>query len=114
MGTRVEGFEPTASDILKHYFWPGNVRELRNVVERAVILVRQGQIRSHHLPTDLLKPSRTGIAAAVRPLAEAEAEHVSHALEVTGGNIKRAAELLDISRTTLYNKIKTHKIRVSE
>jgi transcriptional regulator with PAS, ATPase and Fis domain len=44
MGTRVEGFEPTASDILKHYFWPGNVRELRNVVERAVILVRQGQI----------------------------------------------------------------------
>jgi len=58
MGTRVEGFEPAASDILKHYYWPGNVRELRNVVERAVILVRQGQIRSHHLPADLLKPSR--------------------------------------------------------
>jgi transcriptional regulator with PAS, ATPase and Fis domain len=114
MGTRVEGFEPTASDILKHYHWPGNVRELRNVVERAVILVRHGQIRSHHLPTDLLKPSRMGGAGAVRPLAEAEAEHVTHALEVTGGNVKRAAELLDISRTTLYNKIKAHKIRVVE
>jgi len=114
MGTRVEGFEHAASDILKHYFWPGNVRELRNVVERAVILVRQGQIRAHHLPADLLKPSRTGAAATVRPLAEAEADHVTRALEVTGGNIKRAAELLDISRTTLYNKIKAHKIRVAD
>jgi DNA-binding NtrC family response regulator len=112
MGTKVEGFEPTASDLLKHYAWPGNVRELRNVVERAVILVREGQIRSHHLPADLLKPSRTGAAAGVRSLADVEGDHIVHALEVTGGNIKRTAELLEISRTTLYNKINALKIRV--
>lgn len=112
MGTKVNGFDANASDILKHYSWPGNVRELRNVVERAVILVRDGQIRSHHLPVDLLKPSKTGAAAAIRPLTDAEADHISLALEVTGGNIKRAAELLEISRTTLYNKIKALKIRV--
>jgi two-component system response regulator HydG len=112
MGTKVEGFEPAASDLLKHYAWPGNVRELRNVVERAVILVRDGQINSHHLPADLLKPSRTGAAAGVRTLAEVEGDHIVHALEVTGGNIKRAAELLEISRTTLYNKISALKIRV--
>ena len=112
MGTKVAGFDATVSEILKHYSWPGNVRELRNVVERAVILIRDGQVRSHHLPADLLKPSKTGAAAAVRPLAEAEADHITLALEVTGGNIKRAAELLEISRTTLYNKIKALKIRV--
>ncbi len=112
MGTRVEGFDAPASEILKHYSWPGNVRELRNVVERAVILVREGPINSHHLPADLLKPSRTGAAAGVRPLSVAEAEHITRALEVTGGNIKQAAELLKISRTTLYNKIGTFKIRV--
>ncbi len=46
MGTKVEGFDAPASEILKHYSWPGNVRELRNVVERAVILVREGPINS--------------------------------------------------------------------
>jgi len=112
MGTKVEGFEPTASDLLKHYSWPGNVRELRNVVERALILVREGKIHSHHLPADLLKPSRTGAAVGVRSLAVVEGDHIAHALEVTGGNIKRAAELLEISRTTLYNKINALKIRV--
>ena len=112
MGTKVEGFDAPASEILKHYSWPGNVRELRNVVERAVILVRDGSINTHHLPADLLKPSRTGAAAGVRTLSMAEAEHIAHALEVTGGNIKQAAELLEISRTTLYNKISTFKIRV--
>jgi DNA-binding NtrC family response regulator len=112
MGTKVEGFETTASELLKHYSWPGNVRELRNVVERAVILVREGQICSHHLPADLLKPTRHGKLAAIKALAEAEAEHITNTLEATGGNIKRSAELLEISRTTLYNKIKSLKIRV--
>ncbi len=113
-GSRVEGFDATASDILRRYSWPGNVRELRNVVERAVILVREGQVSSHHLPVDLLNPAMRGPAGAIKPLGDVECEHIVRALDATGGNIKRTAELLRISRTTLYNKIKAYKIRVPE
>jgi DNA-binding NtrC family response regulator len=112
VGTKVDGFDSTSSDILRRYAWPGNARELRNVVERAVILVREGRIESHHLPSDLLAPAVRSAAGAVKPLAEIEGDHIGQALRATGGNIKRAAELLQISRTTLYNKIKAHKIRV--
>jgi two-component system NtrC family response regulator/two-component system response regulator HydG len=111
MGTRVEGFDPSASDILKRYSWPGNVRELHNVVERAVILVREGTIGAHHLPADLLSPAMRSVSSAARSLAEAECDHITRVLQATGGNIKRSAELLQISRTTLYNKIKAHKIK---
>jgi DNA-binding NtrC family response regulator len=114
MGTRVTGFDGSASDLLRRYAWPGNVRELRNVVERAVILVRDGQIFNHHLPADLLNPARQAGAGAVKPLAETERDHIEQALAATAGNIKRAAELLQISRTTMYNKIRAHQIRVVE
>jgi DNA-binding NtrC family response regulator len=114
VGTRVDGFDTNASEILRRYSWPGNARELRNVVERAVILVREGSIGSHHLPADLLSPVIRRTAGTIRPLADAESDHIARALEATGGNIKRTAELLKISRTTLYNKIKAHKIRVPE
>jgi DNA-binding NtrC family response regulator len=114
MGTRVDGFGGTTSEILRRYGWPGNARELRNVVERAVILVREGTIESPHLPADLLNPAMGTAAGGVKPLAEIECDHLGRALEATGGNIKRAAELLGISRTTMYNKIRAHKIRVPD
>jgi DNA-binding NtrC family response regulator len=108
MGTKVDGFDSAATDILRRYSWPGNVRELRNVVERAVILVRDGQIESHHLPADLLAPTLTSTAGEIKALAAVEADHIALTLQATSGNVKRAAELLGISRTTLYNKIKLH------
>jgi two-component system NtrC family response regulator/two-component system response regulator HydG len=114
LGTRVEGFDATTTEILRRYGWPGNARELRNVVERAVILVREGMIESHHLPADLLGPAMAQAVGKIKALAEIERDHLGRALDATGGNIKRAAELLKISRTTLYNKIKAHKIRVRD
>jgi DNA-binding NtrC family response regulator len=114
MGTKVEGFDASSNDILRRYSWPGNVRELRNLVERAVILVREGQIQNHHLPADLLNPTLASTGGEIKTLTTIEAEHISLTLQSTGGNIKRAAELLGISRTTLYNKIKAHDLKVSE
>jgi two-component system response regulator HydG len=112
MGTEVAGFTSSASDRLVAYGWPGNVRELRNVVERAVILARSGQVRPHHLPTDLQRTARRSSVVGIKSLAEIEADHIAHALEATGGNIKQTAELLGISRTTLYAKIKSHGLDV--
>jgi len=114
MGTKVEGFDATASEALRRYSWPGNVRELRNVVERAVILIRSGQIRNHHLPADLLSPSKQTATGAIKPLSDMECDHITQALSTTNGNIKRTAELLEISRTTLYNKIKAHGIQARD
>lgn len=112
LGTEVEGFEPTATDLLRAYAWPGNARELRNVMERALILARSGSIGPHHLPADLRQPIFSRGSAELKALSEIECDHIVRVLEATGGNIKRAAEVLEVSRTTLYNKIKAYKIAV--
>ncbi|MEE4114594.1 MAG: sigma-54 dependent transcriptional regulator [Marinilabiliaceae bacterium] len=89
------------------YHWPGNVRELKHAVERAVILAD-----SHILkPADFFNPSSKDqgfISQAVRPLALVEKELISAALEKNEMNISRAARDLDISRSTLYSKIKRY------
>jgi DNA-binding NtrC family response regulator len=112
LGTEVSGFDPVAAEMLTAYAWPGNARELRNVVERALILARAGQIVPHHLPADLHQPAIRPGRVDLRPLAEIEAEHIARVLGATEGNIKRAAEILSISRTTMYNKLKAHSIEV--
>jgi two-component system response regulator AtoC len=112
MGMAVSGFDSAATEAMAGYIWPGNARELRNVVERAVILSREGLIRTHHLPSDLHQPALRNNAARIKPLSEVECAHIIDALEATAGNIKRSAEILGISRTTLYNKIKAHQIAV--
>jgi transcriptional regulator with PAS, ATPase and Fis domain len=83
--------------------WPGNVRELRNVIERAVLLARDGLIGPEHLPGTPLQPGRPPAAAAV--VTEAPAANrrtmVLEALAGSGGNQKQAAQRLGINRRTL-------------
>jgi len=116
MGTGIEGLEPTAVELLQAYTWPGNARELRNVLERAVILAREGRLGPQHLPGDLsprMHRASNSHAPALKALTEMESDHIERVLEATGGNIKRAAEILGVSRTTLYNKIRTYDIVVT-
>jgi transcriptional regulator with GAF, ATPase, and Fis domain len=99
--------------------WPGNVRQLRNVMESAVVLGGAAVIH----PEDLLLPApraaraedssprSRGTAAGETPwqpmtLEEIEKEHIERVLAHTGGNKKRAAEILGIERCTLYAKLK--------
>jgi two-component system response regulator AtoC len=96
---------PEALDLLSKYRWPGNVRELENVIERAVTLTQSGII----LPEDLPHRIRVGSAEAdLRvfpgriPLSEMEKLYIQKVLEETGGNRKKAAEILGIDRRTLY------------
>ena len=99
--------DANAYNDLMSYHWPGNIRELKHAVERAVILAD-----SHILkPGDFFNPSAkdTGLnRSAVRPLAEVEKELVSAALEKNRMNISKAARDLDITRSTLYSKIKRY------
>jgi two-component system NtrC family response regulator len=110
---------PEVKDVFRKYHWPGNVRELRNVIERALILEENDQITTEYLPGGLLLPPRqlrstvsADMAAQfVLPaegisLDEAELSFVRQAIERSGGNQTRAAELLGISRDQLRYRLK--------
>ena len=104
--TRIRGFSALAEEAALAYAWPGNVRELRNRVDRAVALSTSEWI----MPGDLFPEhaSKAGSAGFV-PLADvrdaAERRQIERALEETGGQIAKAAGLLAVSRTTLWEKM---------
>ena len=113
-GTKLRGLSPEVKRIFAHYRWPGNVRELRNVIERASILEDGDYVTASHLPADMLADGRLGgdtLGAIVLPpegipLETVEIELARQALARTGGNLTRAAKLLDISRDQLRYKLK--------
>jgi sigma-54 specific flagellar transcriptional regulator A len=102
---------------LQLYDWPGNVRELENLVERMVILNRTGVVGVEDLRHNLHTPS-ADLAATVASdcsaegidlpatLARIEVVLIERAMRTANGNKTRAAELLGISRTTLFDKLK--------
>jgi transcriptional regulator with PAS, ATPase and Fis domain len=98
--------------ILMDYNWPGNVRELENAVERAMVTCR-----GHELTEDdfsFLAQNQTASKAWVAPagmtLQEMEKLLIASTIERAAGNIKEAATLLGINRSTLYEKIKRYEI----
>jgi two-component system response regulator AtoC len=103
---------------LEAHAWPGNVRELRNVVERAVLLATD-KIEPQHLPLDR-GPRAAAAPVAASPAAPAgplepqmqayERDRIVRALEATGGNQTKAAELLGIARRTLINRLEQYGI----
>jgi len=104
---KVEGIEPKALDYLSAYSWPGNVRELEHVIESVFAMGAQGRIRPEDLP-ELLRQGRGASTPEAGPqaLAEAERRAVEQALLAARGNKSRAAAILGISRTRLYNKMR--------
>jgi DNA-binding NtrC family response regulator len=125
-------FTAKAMDLMLAYEWPGNVRELKNAVERSVILNSDTHIDVDHLPSGIQTFYRAAdieqlaIAvedpaaeapryavrprAAVIPLPEAERRAIMDALAFTRGDRAEAARLLQISRATLYRKLKEYQI----
>jgi len=106
LGRRITRVDPRAAQLLRDYPWPGNVRELRNVVERAMILASGEEIAPEHLSADLHHPDASPTADALGSLAATEAAHIRRVVAATGGNLKRAAEILGIARSTLYAKLR--------
>ncbi len=116
---------PEAAQAMQLYDWPGNVRELENLVERLVILNRTDVIGVDDLPRNLRTPA-TDLAAAVASdapadgidlpatLARIEVVLIERAMRAANGNKTRAAELLGLSRTTLFDKLKRAGIEAGE
>ena len=118
---RLKGFTPPAMDMLVKYGWPGNVRELENAVERAVILSAGEFVAEKDLPPIIFKhfsefygknePLVSGNVAG-KSLQEVEKIAIEETLAQTGGNKSEAAKLLNITRTTLDNKIRKYDIEI--
>src|SRR5690606_4456891 len=107
------GFTAHALAAIDAYSWPGNARELENCIKRAMVMSDGAMI----VAEDLGLPDPT--AAALSPFnlrevrARAERQAIGQALATTDGNISRTAELLGISRPTLYDLMEKYGIRVN-
>jgi two-component system response regulator AtoC len=109
-----ELLKETVISKLKGYSWPGNVRELRNVLERAAILAGAGPIEPEHILIMSLEPDKASSAERLRSflgeksLPEIERLLVELALRESGGNKSKAAEVLGITRRTLYGRLEKY------
>ena len=103
MNKRINRVSPPAMALLLRYQWPGNVRELENAVERAMVVAQEPEIREEdfalRLPLAEHQP---------RTLEDIERAHILAVLEDCKGNQTLAAEVLDIDRVTLHNKLKKY------
>lgn len=104
---KIEGFSREAMDMLMSYGFPGNVRELENIIERAVILEKTSRIRPETLPQSIkLFQIETIDPNRIKPIDDLNREYAEKVLEFAEGNKSKAAELLGISRTSLWRILK--------
>ena len=113
-GRGLAGLTEECEGALKRYSWPGNVRELQSVVEQAALRCRNSYLKPEDLPEtvrqQVARPRVEEIMPLRHALAECEKELIEWALEQTEGNRLQAAELLEINRTTLSNKLRKYGI----
>ena len=107
-------FTPDTEQALVCYAWPGNVRELENVVERAANLADDKTIKPNllGLPEAIINGTRIK-SISFKRLEEVEKKSIMDSLEASKFNLSRASHSLDISRATLYNKIKKYNLIIS-
>ncbi|KKL90988.1 hypothetical protein LCGC14_1899180, partial [marine sediment metagenome] len=113
LNKQVEGISKEALDCLMAYPWPGNIRELENTVERAIILAKKPLIEKGDLSLpsgDIVSLSKVSFSLGSKSLRKVERNLLATVLEETKWNLSKAAQILEISRTTLYSKIKKHKL----
>jgi len=93
-------------NILKSYAWPGNIRELKNVLERALLLTPRGAVfRVAHF-SSLGNNRTTPAPSGTNTVQEVEEAHIRAVMDLMGGDVNRAAKTLNISRATLYRRLK--------
>ena len=108
LNTRVTGIEEAVQEALYQYEWPGNIRQLRNVMERGMILAEEGKLSFADLPEEIVQSAAAGIGRDL--VHAAEKRELERSLRETNGNKTKAARLLGISRSALYEKLKKYRI----
>ncbi len=117
---RVTNLSPEVLWSWEEYSWPGNVRELRNLVERAVIVAGEGEIRLGHLPggsgAPQLAPPKVVSSDVLQarvgsPIAEVEEAYIRLTLRHAANNKRRAAQILGLCPRTLHYKLRQYENR---
>ena len=106
----VSGLTPEAQDLLKCQYWSGNIRELQNCIEKAVILSDGETLGVNDLEPQQSKAAESAAVSAVDTLEETEEKAIRAAMARFGGNLSMVAKSLNISRPTLYAKLKKYNI----
>ena len=116
LGIQVRGISRAALTLLQRYRWPGNIRQLRNEISRAVLFLEDGEL----LDTSRLSPGIRGATeigegeSLAQILESVEREEISAVLGACGGDTQLAADKLQLSRPTLYRRIKNLGIQVGK
>jgi len=124
-GKEFERLDDQSQALIRQHSWPGNVRELQNIVRNVVVMndasvvevemlnalittTSEQAFDSNRLDTNLpaKTPSLDQLAEQIRPLSAIEREAIEHALELCGGDVRKAAVFLDIAPATIYRKLK--------
>lgn len=113
-GTSITSWDPMVEHAMIEYDWPGNIRELRNVWERAMVFAENGKVQIEDLPDYVVK--KVGYDFLLEedetelPLLEkAEQMAIQRAMRQANGNKSKACQLLGISRSVLYDKLKKYE-----
>jgi two-component system, NtrC family, response regulator HydG len=107
-GKSIEGISTLALEVLMKYLWPGNVRELKSAFEYAFVTCQEPLIQPHHLPPDILNAEKSlkDVTAVAPTKQEIKKRQLIDALARAKGNQSVAAEILGISRVTVWNRMK--------
>jgi DNA-binding NtrC family response regulator len=109
-GRRPPRLADDAVAMLRSYDWPGNIRELRNVLERALLFCKGDVLDRKTLRFDrALDPGSP--EESLLTLDDAERSHIVNVLRATGGHVEKAAEVLALSRSSLYARLKKYGIK---
>ena len=87
------------------YEWPGNVRELENAIERGVVLCSGDTVEIGDIPSDITSPALLG----ERDIESVTRAHILRTIDEADGNVTKAAQILGMQRSTLYNKLKRYR-----
>lgn len=111
LGKNVTGFNAQAAAAIQEYHWPGNLRQMKNLIKRATLLTQGELITLTELGDELTAPIAPATTMALHN-EETEKDQILRALQRTNNNKSKAAQLLNIDRKTLYNKIKLYGLDV--
>lgn len=106
LNKQIIGFSDEVISVFNNYKWPGNLRELQNIIKRATLLSQGDFIEKTVLPTEIFQNKNENDFS----LSESEKDAIISALNKVKNNKSEAAQLLKISRKTLYNKLKLYNI----
>lgn len=121
MNKKITDIDPRVQELLIGYNYPGNVRELKNIIERLIVLSEKGEIREAYLPSDVVNNQNQPIYVQTQEIdytvslkeyrSKVEKEYIVGLLERYPKDMNKVAEILDISRRQLFNKLVEYDLK---